>query len=56
MLGKISELFSLRVEDMDGLQLVVELNSSILDVNGFPLKIPVDSNPIVSVNEQMGLE
>lgn len=56
MLGKNSELFDLRVENEAGLQLVVELKTGILDVKGFPLRIPVEAHPIISVNEQMGLE
>ena len=56
MLGKKSELFDLKVENIDGLHLVVDLKTSILDVRGFPLSIPFDSNPITSVNQQMGLE
>ena len=56
MLGKRSDLFDLKVGTADGLHLVVSLNSSILDVKGFPLRIPVDANPITSVNEQMDLE
>ena len=56
MLGTKAELFDLKVENVDGLHLIVDLKSSILDVKGFPLRIPVDSNPITSVNHQMGLE
>ena len=56
MLGKRSDLFDLKVETGGGLHLVVSLNTSILDVEGFPLRIPVDANPITSVNEQMNLE
>ena len=56
MFGKKADLFDLKVENTEGLYLVVDLNTSILDVNGFPLRIPVESNPITSVNRQMGLE
>ena len=56
MLGTKAELFDLKVENVDGLHLIVELKTSILDVKGFPLRIPVVSNPITSVNHQMGLK
>ena len=56
IVGKRSTLFELSIEDLNGLHLVVDLSTSILDVEGFPLRIPESSNPIVSVNEQMKLD
>jgi len=55
LFGNKASLFNLYVENIDGLHLVVQLATSILDVEGFPLKIPVQSNPITSVNTQMKL-
>ena len=56
ILGKRAELFELRVEGGKDPELVVELKSEILDVNGFPLSVPIGVNPITRVNQQMGLK
>lgn len=56
MFGNKASLFRLSTEVTDQLYLIVELATSILDVEGFPLRIAVGDNPITSVNQQMGLE
>lgn len=56
LLGNKADLFNLEVDNTDGLSLVVQLMTSILDVKGFPLRISVGSNLIESVNTQMNLE
>ena len=56
IVGKQSTLFDLKIEDLNGLHLVVDLSTSILDVEGFPLRIPEGANTIVSVNKQMKLD
>lgn len=56
MFGNKASLFRLSTEVTDQLYLIVELTTSILDVEGFPLRIAVGANPITSVNQQMGFE
>jgi hypothetical protein len=56
LLGKKASLFKLSIENDNGLFLVVNLDSNILDVQGFPLRIAAESNPISTVNKQMGLQ
>jgi len=36
-------------------ELIVELNSAVLEVDGFPLRFRKDSNPIVEINRQLGI-
>jgi hypothetical protein len=55
LFGNKANLFRLEVDTQNGLDLVVHLATSILDVDGFPLRISAGSNPIEKVNEQMGL-
>lgn len=55
LFGNKASLFSLDVENDNGLFLIVNLSTSILDVEGFPLKIRIDSNPISEVNNQMNI-
>ena len=49
-------LFRLSIENDNGLFLIVNLATNILDVRGFPLRIAVGSNPISTVNAQMELQ
>lgn len=56
LFGNKSSLFRLTTETTDRLYLVVNLATSILEVEGFPLRIAAGENPIINVNEQMGLE
>lgn len=56
LFGNKASLFRLEVDVQNGLELVVHLSTSILDVDGFPLRIPAGANPIEKVNEQMRLE
>ena len=56
LFDKKASLFRLSIENENGLLLIVNLATNILDVQGFPLRIPVGSNPISNVNEQMGLQ
>src|SRR5690606_31945111 len=52
LFGAKSSLFKLsKEENEDDIYLIVELASTILDVQGFPLKIKKGSNPIEIVNE-----
>ena len=55
LFDKKASLFKLSVDNENGLILVVELATNILDVQGFPLRLPVGTNLIDTVNEQMGL-
>jgi predicted ATPase len=55
LFGNKANLFRLEVDNQEGLHLMVHLSTSILDVEGFPLKISVGTNPIEKVNEQMRL-
>lgn len=55
LFGKKASLFRLSIENEAELALIVNLATNILDVQGFPLRIPVGSNPISTVNEQMEL-
>ena len=55
LFGNKSSLFSFKIENNNGLILSVHLSTSILQVEGFPLKIPVDSNPITVINLQLNL-
>ncbi|MGL6249743.1 MAG: hypothetical protein ACRC3F_02350, partial [Billgrantia desiderata] len=55
MFGNMADLFVLKVENDKSLTLVVDLATEILDVEGFPLRIPVGENPIASVNKQMNI-
>lgn len=55
LFGNKASLFRLSVENENGLFLIVNLATNILDVQGFPLRLPVESNPISTVNEQMVL-
>ncbi len=55
LLGNKACLFKLeagKTNDL-GLHLVVDLKTSILDVKGFPLKIPAGADLIRTVNDQM---
>jgi len=56
LFDKKASLFRLSIESENGLFLIVNLATNILDVQGFPLRIPVGSNPISTVNEQMELQ
>lgn len=56
LFGNIANLFKLSVETTDQLYLVVSLETSILDVKGFPLRLAIGANPIVDVSAQMELE
>lgn len=56
LFDKKANLFRLSIENENGLCLIVNLATNILDVQGFPLRIPVGSNPISIVNEQMKLQ
>lgn len=56
LFGNKASLFRLSIENENGLALIVNLATSILDVQGFPLRIPAGSNLISTVNEQMGLQ
>lgn len=56
LFDKKASLFRLSINNENGLVLVVDLATNILDVKGFPLRIPVGSNPITTVNEQMELQ
>jgi hypothetical protein len=56
LFDKKASLFRLNIENNNGLFLIVNLATNILDVQGFPLRIAVGSNPISSVNEQMELQ
>lgn len=53
LFDKKASLFKLSIENENGLFLIVNLATNILDAQGFPLRIPVGSNPISTVNEQM---
>lgn len=53
MFGNMADLFVLKVENAERLTLVIDLATEILDVEGFPLSIPVGENPIALVNKQM---
>ncbi|MGD1455417.1 ATP-dependent nuclease [Vibrio harveyi] len=56
LFDKKASLFRLSIENDNGLFLIVNLATSILDVKGFPLRIAVGSNPISTVNAQMELQ
>ncbi|MEJ1393502.1 MAG: AAA family ATPase [Candidatus Sedimenticola sp. (ex Thyasira tokunagai)] len=56
LFGNKASLFKLSMESTDRLYLVIDLATSILDVQGFPLRLAAGSNPITTVNEQMNLE
>ena len=56
LIGNKASLFKLEVDNINGLHLVVDLNTSILDVKGFPLRISAKSDPIASVNTQMNFK
>ena len=56
LFGNKASLFKLSMESTDKLYLVIDLATSILDVQGFPLRLAAGSNPITNVNEQMKLE
>lgn len=57
LFGAKSSLFKLsKEENGDDIYLIVELASTILDVQGFPLKIKKGSNPIEIVNEALKLK
>ncbi len=60
VLGNRATLFSFDVEefelDADGKQqkrIVVSSNSSILDIEGFPIVFTKDTNPVTAVNNQI---
>ena len=53
LVGNRASLFDFEIDKENGLQLVVNLSSSILEVQGFPLRIKVGENPIEAVNRQM---
>ena len=55
LLGKRADLFKLSIVNSDKPYIKVEINSKILEPQGFPLLIPKDADPIKAVNEQMGL-
>ena len=56
ILGNKTDLFELELEKGSGLELIVKLSSSILDVSGFPLRIPASANIITCVNNQMNIQ
>ena len=57
LLGAKSSLFRLsKEENGDDIYLIVELASTILDVQGFPLKIKKGNNPIEIVNAALNLK
>ncbi len=56
LLGNKANLFKLEVDNTDGLHLVVDLKTSILDVKEFPLRIPVGADLIRSVNTKMNFK
>ena len=56
LFDKKASLFRLSIENDNGLFLIVNLATNILDVQGFPLRIAVGSNPISTVNAQMELQ
>jgi len=56
MFGSKSSLFNLSVENNgEGLCLNIDLNTDILDVDGFPFKIKKGDNPIEVVNSKLSL-
>lgn len=56
LLGDRAELFHFKVNEENGLEIVVELSSSILSVEGFPLRIRKGDNLISVITEQMKLD
>ena len=55
LLGRKASLFKVESIEEGGSRLLVHLNSPILSVEGFPLSVGVEENPVTAVNRQMKL-